>query len=129
MTRTLLVILMITLSQTAFAESSIYQWRDASGQIQFGDRPPHPEQAESVSTAQMRAINSQAPPPDMPSMLSRQTSKAPSRKRQRSSRCDSYRRGLAMVEDKLRAGYREPQGNRLRERRRELSGKLWRECG
>ncbi len=44
------------------------------------------------------------------------------------ARCEGYREKLERIQQQLRAGYSNDQGNRLRRQRREVSQKLSREC-
>ncbi len=43
-------------------------------------------------------------------------------------KCARYQARLDRINRKLDAGYREPRGNELRQQRRELESKLFREC-
>lgn len=129
------------------ASPTIYEWIDEDGNRHFSDREP------DVAGWSERVIDEEAistyRAPDHPAP--QQRSRAPSGpsnsddgRGDRSSgrqaspfstdpaaeaRCDDLLERIDAVQDELRAGYREPRGQRLRDRRRALRDEYRRDCG
>jgi hypothetical protein len=66
--RTALAVALLGLSTLAHAE--IYQWRDADGKLQFGDKPPANQKAQTLDIRSAPAAES--PPPPEESAVNRQ---------------------------------------------------------
>ncbi|WP_336365900.1 DUF4124 domain-containing protein [Marinobacter sp. C2H3] len=130
------------------ALSAIYQWTDASGAVHFSDQPPRPGSGQAAVPATAIELNAPSVVPmsdnlgqsrrvsatrrSVEGLLARpkgtgRTSAGPSREAQQAT-CDGYRKRLARIQSRLRAGYSVSQGNRLRQQRREASQAYSREC-
>ena len=113
----------------------IYSWQDASGRQRFSDRPPGNRDYERWTPPENPNSDLQFPEPrDWPTERdedddeAREKSSSEKRESRREARCREYEQELERVNNQLRAGYREPRGNRLRARRRELRSKEFWEC-
>ncbi len=128
-------LLLLSLLINVSPRADIYKWTDSQGITHYAESPPpgQPQQAREISR-QLPPFHSLAKPDRLfpkPRKATRYSPKHPSRKYKRSDRqkaCDRYRQQIKSIKKQLRAGYREPKGNRLRARRRELSEKLYNEC-
>ena len=131
-----LLLIIILLPATLTAE--IYKWRDDKGRVHYGERPP-------ADHAEAREISAALPPiHEIPAATAPKSAKRPSLQtkavdrretlaaqralERQAQRCEKYADQLADIQRKLRAGYREPRGNKLRERRRVLEQKQHEEC-
>ena len=123
----------LSLSPAAFAE--LYQWTDADGVVHFTDQKPAGQrsairQLPEVSTVQTRSSGSFRYNGETGSQNAR--GKAQRRRAGRASAdeaaCVKTRASLEKVQSQLRDGYREPQGNRLREKRRVLRDRYAQLC-
>lgn len=128
-------------------QAQVYKWTDAAGQVHYGDRPP-----AQVPTEQIEII---PPPADSTAAglrpgerqllqtitteerrLARERqaqSREEARYRQaeaarRRTRCEDYRRRLQGIEDKLVAGYRIRESDRLHEQRDDYRIKIKEYC-
>ena len=128
-------------------QAQVYKWTDAAGQIHYGDRPSAQFPSEQIETA--------APPADPAATglrpgeqkllqeitteerrLTRQRqtqAREEARHRQaeaarRRTRCESYRRRLQRLEDKLVTGYRVGESDRLHELRDDYQMKIREYC-
>lgn len=129
---------------------SVYQWRDASGTVHFGDRPPAgvaakpvalPESSTATKPSRSQddagASNWRAVLEDR-SVLADVERDAARRRRQfaaaaherklRAQRCTRLRRQLDELTQRQRAGYRASAGIRMDARRRELKARLEDAC-
>lgn len=124
------------------AQAEIYRWIDANGTIHFSDTPPVLEAHSHVQlrpTATM-PMNENIRQADQISRQGKELDKllAPRSKARyakaqreqdaRDKQCDKYRQQLDRLQARLRAGYGNDRGNRLRQQRRELSQSYSREC-
>lgn len=127
---------------TTPAAAEIYRWKDASGVIHFSDIPPRHQhhsrvqvpdpvtvpmsdavrQAEKVRQSR-RAVGKLLQPEH-----DQRYAQADKDAAAQAARCDKHRQQLARIQSQLRAGYSNDRGNRLRERRRNLSQVYSREC-
>lgn len=134
-----LSLLCVALATPATAE--IYRWTDANGAIHFSDTPPKQQRHASVTVQ---------PPVTVPmSENIRQADKvrrsraevnrllepgsrdryARARETEKLARqCEKYRKQLDRIQGQLRAGYGNDRGNRLRQKRRQVSQLYSREC-
>jgi|GEM_PF-612081 len=146
------LMLISAVTSTPIVEAKIYKWRDSEGNIHFSDRPrpvrnaKFPQPALDTPTSQSEEISAELPyihriqapeiifPKRRPSVT---TQSVQASKRHKSNainakklaiKCQGYRKLITSINKQLRSGYREPKGNRLRAKRRELSDKLYREC-
>lgn len=130
------------------AYGQVYKWQDSQGRVHYSDTPPkadhgyrevtnelpHLHRMEPLRKGPMTSTASQPDSRAKPSTpvptagsayyYDSQTYGADLSQRQ----CDRYRTELEHIQKQLRSGYKESKGNRLRDRRRELSEKLYREC-
>lgn len=120
------------------AGATIYQWVDKDGNRHFSDRKPDVEQFVEVelderSISTYRAVPAPRPAersaPAEPDPAERSARPSPSARRDERERyCEDLLEDLDAVQDQLRRGYREPRGQQLRDRRRELREIYRREC-
>ncbi|MBY6205076.1 DUF4124 domain-containing protein [Halomonas denitrificans] len=126
------------------AGATIYQWVDEDGNRHYSDRKPDVEQFVEVeldegSISTYRAVPTPAPAengegpenagaagPETPERAAR--SNAAARRDELERYCNDLLEDLDAVQDQLRRGYREPRGQQLRDRRRELRAAYRREC-
>lgn len=128
-------------------QAQVYKWTDAAGQVHYGDRPSAQFPSEQVETV--------APPADSATgglrpgeqkllqeitteerRLTRERqaqSREEARYRQtetarRRTRCESYRRRLQRLEDKLVAGYKVRESDRLHEQQDDYRMKIREYC-
>ncbi len=130
----LLIITLVPATLTA----EIYKWRDDKGRVHYGERPPADRfEAREISAAlppihEIPAATApssstrQSPQPKGDDL--RQTLAAEQALERQTQRCGKYADQLADIQRKLRAGYGEPRGNKLRQRRRMLEQKQYEEC-
>ena len=122
------------------AEAAWQRHQDDNGVIYYREAPvvvdatadPHPRRKtrRSAGSAPARLKSSAAggfkPAPNKRyRRVQRERQQAEARQRKR---CERYQRELGKVEQALAAGYREPRGNRLRRRKRELESALFEQC-
>lgn len=146
------LVLISSFTLTPLAEAKIYKWRDSEGDTHYSDRPPPVRRIDGPPAASDNSANrSEEISADLPYLHSMQapaklfpkrstqvapkTNRTPKRQAAKKSnaqalarQCQGYRNQIASINKQLRSGYREPKGNRLRSRRRELSDKLYRQC-
>ena len=128
-------------------QAQVYKWTDAAGQVHYGDRPSTQFPSEQVETA--------APPADPAAtglrpgeqkLLQEITTEERRLTRQRQTqareearhgqaeaarrrtRCESYRRRLQRLEDKLVAGYKVRESDRLHEQQDDYRMKIREYC-
>lgn len=111
----------------------IYRWRDAQGHLHYGELIPDNIPYEQLDEAKLPPLHTvPAVVPDKPIK-----SRAPQSKNRSHhiakpdpaiKQCRRYREQLETIQSRLRAGYREPAGNRLRARRRQIEQRLREEC-
>ncbi|MEQ9545148.1 MAG: DUF4124 domain-containing protein [Marinobacter sp.] len=126
------------------ASAGVYTWTDADGVVHFSDRQPPARNHETVTLGEpsvvpmsenigqgkrVTTINQQ---------VSRSLERSDSGRRSASldkkadarhqKKCNGYRKRLDRIQQQLRAGYSNDQGNRLRRQRRKFSQALSREC-
>lgn len=121
------------------ASQPLYRWTDAQGVVQFSDVAPA-QGAFDVIQPSPPALTPLPPPPKLPKTSSSRPTQAEKRRaeqidrqlareqRQLKKRCRDWQRELEHIQQQLRAGYREPKGNRLRARRRMLSDWIYEDC-
>jgi len=119
----------------------VYEWVDEAGQRHFSDQKPNDVDPNAIEPFQLYDDSPQPQQTKEAYQPKRYTSppRKPSRSRQRrqrqaqarlkqQQRCEKYLDQMRTIQTQLRRGYREPQGNRLRQRRFELSKKYQKEC-
>lgn len=121
-------------------QAQVYEWFDASGTRHFSDQKPTGveyrklgEPGENLSSYRPAAT----PIPAAPQPSSRPNNAGPG-EASRSARsapqpdlesiCNRYLRRIDDIHDRLRAGYEEPQGNRMRSERSALRRAYQRDC-
>lgn len=104
------------------ASAELYKWIDAKGRTHYSDRAP---------LSDITLLDYQAPADNHISAPAKikYPKYAPVKKRSKARRrakisCDKYLSRIDKVQKQLRAGYREPKGNKLRARKRELNDQL-----
>jgi len=116
------------------AWSEVYSWQDESGRQRFSDRPPENRDYERWTPPENPNSDLQFPEPrpwpDDTDEGGDESEKdaASSDESVQEEQCREYEEELERINNRLRAGYGEPEGNRLRARRRELRSKEFREC-
>jgi len=126
---------LILFAMAAPAWAEVYTWQDETGQKRFSDQPPTTRDYERWEPPDNPNSDLQLPEPreDWPERSSggdkeeNRSSAALERERQE-EKCRGYEAELERINNQLRAGYREPKGNRLRARRRRLRSKEFNEC-
>ncbi|WP_192034980.1 DUF4124 domain-containing protein [Halomonas sp. YLGW01] len=125
---------------TLAVEAQVYSWQDEEGRWHFADAPPAAQEpaddTERRSVDDLPTLNTMQPPqaspyrqPATPPSSGRAShSLSGSREAAPDPRCQRLEERLESVQQALRAGYREPRGNRLRARRRALTDAYRREC-
>jgi hypothetical protein len=109
---------------------SVYQWVDEKGRLHFSDQKPAGQSAEPVKPLQLnRAKPVTAAEPYRASPPGLKPSKRATKKSSFNSDCQKLQVKLQRVENKLRSGYKEPKGNKLRAQRRELVSAQRKACG
>ena len=131
------------------AHADIYKWRDEHGKVHYSDQQPgedlgqreisgdlpHVHEMDSTPLSPLSTKPAQKYPNGAPSRQKRQNQSYPANKTARArqpkkiqERCEKYQQQLDRIQRQLRAGYTVSQGNRLRERRRDLTEKQYRQC-
>lgn len=116
----------------------IHTWTDDHGVTHFSDRAPAQGQSRRLELDQpvLVPMNENL---EAASAIGETVAASSSGRRDESEKgqedadrqrrqCDQYREELDNIQSRLRAGYGNAEGNRLRARRRALSGRLGREC-
>lgn len=110
-------------------QPSLFKWTDASGRIHYGDKPPEGVQAVAVDTEATntslvqivtpRLPNQQRPVTTLPSLRTTTHPSMPENP-QHSQRCQWVQNAIRLVDARMRAGYQNWEGERLRAERRQL---------
>lgn len=103
--------------------AEMYRWVDADGKLHISDTKPQHGDYQRVEQQRLPAANSMQKPVVMPhtgkKTASKRNGNPPARVKKKRLNCSKYERRLAAVQQRLRSGYREPAGNKLRAQRRE----------
>jgi hypothetical protein len=136
MKKSLLFILLATTSCTH--ANPIYRWRDAQGHLHFDESKPLNQKYETVDEKSLPLINTATAPAASENSTTKKSSRTKnsvkkSNKKTKSveaaqKRCRRYDEQLDNIANRLRAGYREPTGNHLRAKRRQLEQRVRDEC-
>lgn len=125
----------ILLIITVPVRADVYTWQDENGQQQFSDRPPEAQDYQRWEPPDNPNSDLQLPEAqdNWPDLSDREDdedgdSRAREQRLRQEKRCRGYEAELERINNQLRAGYREPKGNRLRARRRRLRSKEFNEC-
>lgn len=129
----------LTLLACSPATGDIYKWVDDKGVTHYSDNAQAAPQNHQRIDAELPPVHRMDKPDARLSRIQRQAQKersaqaAASRRQHTTPRptkspCASLERQLRSVQSQLRRGYREPRGNKLRERRRDLEARLINEC-
>ncbi|MFL1467800.1 DUF4124 domain-containing protein [Marinobacter sp. HN1S83] len=140
----LFIVSLFTLVFASSASAGVYTWTDADGVVHFTDKQPPTRNHDTVTLSEpsvvpmsenieqgrrVTTINQQVSRSLERSDSGRRSaggSKKTDARHQKT--CEGYRKRLDRIQQKLRAGYSNDQGNRLRRQRREVSQALSREC-
>lgn len=126
------VLVVLSISLPAFADSGLQRWVDDNGVIYY--RQTTDATAADVRTDSAASRTKQAPARRTTSTRSKltavqRTAREQAKQAQRQEKhCARLQARLDRVQYRLDAGYQEPQGNALRHQRRELRSRLFREC-
>ncbi|WP_097458985.1 DUF4124 domain-containing protein [Mangrovitalea sediminis] len=123
------------------AQARIYKWVDQSGLVHYSDEAPPSAKAKVLTPPALPDINvitSSGQLRHAPKSSEGTAQRARAQRRSSASvqkhramlirRCAHYRHEIEVIEARLRAGYREPQGNRLHAKVRALESARFREC-
>ncbi|MFL1405730.1 DUF4124 domain-containing protein [Marinobacter sp. M1N3S26] len=116
----------------------IHTWTDEHGVTHFSDQAPAHGQSRQLELDQPVLVPMKENL-DAASAIDETVATSPSSRRgefdggreaadRQRRQCEQYRQELDNIQSRLRAGYGNAEGNRLRARRRVLSGRLGREC-
>ena len=126
-----------SVSTLAFSQTqTIYRWEDEQGVTHFNQRASNQHNATVVNGKDLPAVNSSVSMlPNRESNLQTSTSKSPSRQQAKvvnhaktAQLCQNYNDKLQRIQATLKRGYKEPQGNQLRQQRRKYSSLLLQHC-
>ena len=138
------IVFAISLSMlTCHATAAIYKWVDAQGITHYSDRSIDAPDDHQQIDDHMPDVHLLQPPD--PRVTDIQKANARLREQQRKqqqaathkrratasrsqTRCASYERRLRSIQAAMRKGYREPRGNKLREKRREIQARVAAQC-
>mgnify|MGYP001825066935 CR=1 FL=1 len=113
--------------------ASIFHWVDEQGNTHYSDRAISGRQTEQLDAAKLGRINLQQGVAIEPrSTRERSSQRTIARTGKRQSKldkaCQRYRTNILGLEQKLRQGYSEPAGSKLRRRKQKWSDLLYRQC-
>lgn len=127
------LLVLFAIAVPAWAE--VYTWKDDAGQQQYSDRPPETQDYRQWEPPENPNSDLQLPEPRerRPVVTDKgnereRSARANSGPTRQEKRCRRYEAELERINSQLRAGYREPKGNRLRAKRRRLQSKQFRQC-
>jgi hypothetical protein len=129
-----LVLTVLLLFFPARSIAEIYQWTDSRGVVHYTDERPmgiHSAGLEAGDLPELSIVRTRSSGDFRYSVESAQTEEASGSApgHGRTARvCAEVKAGLEQVQSQLRNGYREPRGNRLRAKRRQLRTRYFREC-
>ena len=116
---------------SAAVATELYRWVDDTGKVNISDTRPRHIDSQQIQVFRLSAPNIMQKPASTARLAKKTPSKQKKKKRRSSVKkrldCARYQRKLAAVQERLRSGYREPEGNKLRARRREYRD-LLRNC-
>ena len=128
---------------SAIAATNYYRWQDAQGNWHFSDQPPIAAPADTnLSKIFGQTVNTLKPPANSfdqaltkfnkKTVSKQQNSKKVARQLKLQSKqnqaCHTLKVKLDVIQTKLRTGYKEPSGNKLREKRRKITNKIYHQC-
>lgn len=136
--------LLLVLGTSLPSWPQIYRHVDEHGVVHFSDAPPALNDFHVIEQSELDAMTTTVPGTRLPSAadrrqdeMARQQLRAARVSAQRrlqaaedatAARCTGYRDQLDTIQRRLRTGYGIEEGNRLRERRREIRALMAREC-
>lgn len=138
-----LIFLILSLNSVA----AIYKWVDEKGLTHYSDtkysrdtQNPVPADQQKIDDTMPVIHSMEKPDARLTEVLNASGDQRRQRRKEdtagshttaerKPSHCASLGRQLRSVQAALRKGYREPRGNKLRERRRELEARIRGECG
>jgi hypothetical protein len=128
---------------SAIAATNYYRWQDAQGNWHFSDQPPIPASTDTnISKILGQTVNTSKPLANSFGQTLTKSNKKSVSKRLNSKKvarelklqlkqeqvCQTLKVNLDVIQAKLRTGYKEPSGNKLREKRRKLNNKIYHQC-
>ncbi|XOZ33065.1 DUF4124 domain-containing protein [Halomonadaceae bacterium KBTZ08] len=126
----------LTVVLVAPCRAELYTWTDDQGVTHFTDERPEAEAHQEKVRPDL--VNSPARLPEPGTWAPEHTDDTEEQDREQIARerekaaqerrCREYEARLKQINDRLRSGYQEPTGNRLREERRALRSKVFNEC-
>lgn len=107
----------------------IFKWIDKQGITHYGHRPAG-KQAQRINLATLPYLNTSTKPVSIdysrePGAVKKHNPTAANKSAQR---CQQYRNKITEIEQALKRGYREPNGNHYRQQLRDYSGLLLKHC-
>jgi len=144
----ILIILLVTEpvffnGNVAMASSSYYRWQDIQGDWHFSDKPPITAPTDkNISKILGQTVNTSKPPTNFfdrdrtksnnNSVNKRKNNQKIARQLKLQSKkkqsCDILKVKLYTIQTKLRTGYKEPSGNKLRKKRRKINNQIYHQC-
>jgi hypothetical protein len=133
----------ILLNGSANAATSYYRWQNANGDWQFSDQAPVKSNSEmNISKVFGQNVNISKPAnttisptriklkrqPVSKPQKSKQTARIRKQKAKQEQACQTLKAKLDAIHKKLRSGYKEPKGNKLRAQRRKINNKIHKQC-
>jgi hypothetical protein len=128
---------------SALASTSYYRWQDAHGNWHFSDHSPTNASSDAMLSKVIgQTVNTSKPTTTLDNHVTKKVKNRTSnkqhknietkQKRKKKSKqmqlCQTLHEKLNTIHTKLRAGYQEPKGNQLREQRRKVNNKIYRQC-
>ncbi|MFT5717742.1 MAG: hypothetical protein ACJAWS_000247 [Oleiphilaceae bacterium] len=132
----LIAALVLLNGNSAIAATSYYRWQDAKGDWQFSDKAPIKSSSEmNISKVFGQNVNISKPAntatnPTLIKLKAQPVNK-PQKSKQKAKHeqiCQTLEAKLDTIHRKLRAGYKEPKGNKLRAQRRRINNKIYKQC-
>lgn len=115
---------------TASPDSGIYKWVDSAGQVHYGKHPPEGANAQRIdmNSTTVSVIDMETPqtPAQLPPVTRQpETYRQPQQPASRissheSENCQNIKNAIKRIDRRMNRGYRVQEGERLKERRREL---------
>lgn len=113
--------------------NTVFHWVDEHGKAHYSDRAKSGPQIQRLDAAELGRINLQQGVSIKPrSTRSRSSRRTVARTGKRHSTldkdCQRYRTNILSLEQRLRQGYSEPAGSKLRQRKKKWSDLLYQRC-
>ena len=122
--------------------AEVYRWTDASGAVHFSDTPPESGQtarvelrqpvtvpmADNIGQAERIRKSRQEVGRLLAPASGDRYRRGQQQARARAARCRKLKQRLERIQGRLRSGYSNSQGNRLREQKREVEDQYSHDC-